>query len=95
MAMAGLSMGSRDAKDNELRPCESAVSAETYDRSLGGFYKRPQPKRPSKRSKESPPIKTGMYSDRRGSRARPNVFIGRRPKLETRHVREDDFLVGE
>lgn len=95
-AMAGLSMGGKDDKETETHPWDGAISAETYDRSLGGHYKHISQRRPAKKPKERY-IGAGLYSDRmmRGTKPRPNVFIGRRPKLEARHLREDGLLLGE
>ena len=106
--MAGLSMGTRGGSGGggkeRSKSMDSSMSAETYDRSLGGHYKPPPSsggggnRRQSKRSKDKA-TSSGTWGDHRSgqntTRPRPNVFIGRRPKLEARHVREDDFLLGE
>jgi len=94
-ALAGLNLGQREYRNSGHITWDSANSFDTYDRTMGGKYKSPQVRGAlnSRKGKGKPAVS----SDRgfRGSKPCPNVFIGRRPKLETRHVREEDFLLGD
>eukprot|EP00210_Caulerpa_lentillifera_P001978 g1896.t1 len=104
-AMAGLQIHNGQSKSSSTTS-RTTSGADSYDRTLGGQFLNSKPRSRTTRSKVKR-NRSGLYSDGGGGKSHggnipsrtsvgaPNVYIGRRPKLETRHVRAEDFLVGE
>lgn len=93
MALAGLSVKDKGEKNEETLPWEGTISAETYDRSLGGYFKSQPSKRSVRGTKQR--NRSGYRNDSsRGSKLRPNVIIGTRPKADRRGY-GNEFSEGE